>query len=206
MESIKHDLSGKDLKQTINKYIEILHAIENSSMPKNDFLKYYDVFFEKVEDIPNEIRLMLPNSYLDFVEKHGIFSIGSPEINSSLKVKMLQPNQIKSALDNLKEEMECESAQEVAENLGLKKKYIENLDNILLIIDVAQNEDFMAFDKRTLNSNIKEMSATLYCPDDDSIEWLAKQKTVKCETKGFDDVIIKLLNKKLDYIYSNELK
>jgi hypothetical protein len=206
MKSINLDLSAKDIKSSIDKYVEIIHGIENSIMSKDDFLNHFDIFFQKIEDIPSEIRSNLPNSYIDFVEKYGIFSIGNPVPNWwNAEPKMLQPKEIKSALDNLKEEMECETAQEVADNLGLRKKYIENLDNILLFMDVAQNEDFMGFDKRTLNKDTKEMSATLYCPDDDSIEWLAKEKIVKCVTKGFEDVILKILNKKLDYIFKNEI-
>jgi hypothetical protein len=205
IEKIKLDETEKNIKSSIDKYVQIINNLENLKMPKEEFLNYFGIFFQKVDAIPNETRSIMPTSYIDFVEKYGIFSIGNPDLAWSLKAEMLKPSEIKTALDNLKEEMECEKAKEVADNLGLKKKYIENLDNILLFIDVAQNENFIGFDKRTLNNSTNEMSTTLYCPDDDSIEWLAKEKIEKCTTKGFDEAILKILNQKLEYIFKNEL-
>ncbi len=205
IERIKLDETEKNIKSSIDKYVQIINNLENLKMPKEEFLNYFGIFFQKVDAIPNAIRNILPISYIDFVEKYGVFSIGNPDLTWSLKAEMLKPSEIKTALDNLKEELECETVNEVAENLGLNNKFIENLDNILLFMSVSQHEDFLGFDKRTFNKETNEMTSILFCKDDDSIEWLYDKKFAQCNSKGFNDAIFKLLNKKLDYIYDNEI-
>jgi hypothetical protein len=204
MKSTILDLPNQNAKQALDMYSDFIRKLKNIKRSREEFLKYFDVFYEKAEDIPKSVSKILPKSYLDFVKNCGIFSIGDFELSWSLKVDLYQPNEIISALDSLKEQLEADSIEEVSESIGVSEKIIGKLKHILLFMR-DNEEDSIGFDRRTVNSTTSEMSTVLFLQDDSELEYLAAMKVKQCNEKGFDSRIFKILNEKLKYIMENEI-
>ena len=92
------------------------------------------ITLEIIEQTEERLNFKFPLDFREYLYKHGRFAIGDLKNADHMAFKILPLDQILTVSEILREQYDCDTNTEVADNIGIESMYINELDKLIILI------------------------------------------------------------------------
>ncbi len=150
------------------------------------------ISLEKIKEAEDRLNFKFPLDFREYISKYGRFAIGELKYRDHIAFKILPIDEIVTAAEVLRDQYDCDTNAEVADEMDVEAKYIDELEKLIIFGQVGY-EDYYGFDIRT--QDLKTLNCNTYdiLLEDSEFEYFFEEKVKKAKGNGFTECINELI-------------